>query len=194
MHKSVIAIAWTTACFAFGCGSAPSTGAQQPTAAPVTATATMDAPAPAPAAAAAAPMPTAGDSAKATLPASGGGAAPSQAGGAGGACKYVGTWVTHIPVGPLKGQAITWTINADGTSGGQVGSTGTVKSTWQMSGTTLTTTDVSGTPPTAACPPSMPGKYTMSFSADCNTSTLNVQSDSCLPRQMGINNNPFKRQ
>jgi hypothetical protein len=65
--------------------------------------------------------------------------------------------------------------NADGTSGGQVGSTGTVSSRWQMSGSTFTTIDVSGTPPRAACPPNEPGRYTVRFSPDCTTATLSVQ-------------------
>lgn len=173
MSRAAIAIASTTTALALACASAP-----QPPADVLEAMAAQNRPppaasssAPAPSASAATPPPTAA-----------------------GSCNFLGAWVAHVPAGPLQGQAITWTINADGTSGGQVGSTGSVKSKWEMSGSTLTTTDVSGAPPEAACPASAPGRYTVTFTPDCQTATLSVQTDACAGRMVGINQNPFKRQ
>jgi hypothetical protein len=109
------------------------------------------------------------------------------------ACKLPGRWVAPLRSGPFQGPSIWWTIDGDGTSSSQLGATVIVKGKWEMTGSTLTTTDVSGAPSTAACPASTPGRYTVTFGPDCQTATFRVQSDGCMTRETQLNQNPFRR-
>jgi hypothetical protein len=173
MSKSMIAVASSFACVVLGCAGAP-----EPPADVLEAMAAQNR---AQAAGSAAPA----ASAAAATPATPAAAA---------ACTFAGAWVAPIRGAGAAGQSITWTINADGTSDSQVGSVGSVKSKWQMSGTTLTMTDVSSTPATMACAADAGGHYSVIFAPDCKTLTLAAQGDECGPRKAGLDQSAFRRQ
>jgi hypothetical protein len=102
-----------------------------------------------------------------------------------GECNVVGTWVGQVPAGMLMGRVLTMVFSEDHRAQGTCEQV-TLNSTWQRNGNLVEVIDVSATPPFAQCDPSLVGRYSLEFSADCASVHAVSGDDPCPHRRQAL--------
>ena len=125
--------------------------------------------------------------------ASGGSTAPAAPAAAPGQCDVVGTWVGQVPSGMLMGRVLTMVFMENNTAQGTCQNI-TLNSQWQRNGNQVEVIDVSATPAFASCGPELVGRYTLEYSADCQSVTAISGEDQCTHRRQALHNFRAARQ